>query len=376
MNAPNAPRPLRVLVVDDSVLHRQTIAELLRGVEGVEVVGKAANGEEALRMAALVNPDLITLDLEMPRMDGFTFLRILMSRQPTPVIVISSQSHRENVFKALELGALDFVARPAGAPGDLQSVRDELLAKVNVVRALRPAARMVPIRPTTGTRIVPAVATPSSGAPAVTPTPTPVSALPSAPPGTLRVPRRLVVIASSTGGPQAMLDLAGRLPATSPLGVVIAQHMPERFTRTFAERLHRRAALRVAEAEDGAYAEAGTIWVCPGARATEVELEAASGVPRLRVLPVDASDRYVPSADRLFRTAAATVGTRVIAVVITGMGDDGAASLAAVKRAGGEVWVEAAESAVVDGMPAAARKTGYADVVLSLNGLVTKLSQI
>jgi two-component system chemotaxis response regulator CheB len=358
-------RPLRVLVVDDSVVHRQTISDLLKGADAIEIVGKAANGEEALRMTALVNPDLITLDLEMPRMDGFTFLRILMSKQPTPVIVISSQSHRENVFKALELGALDFVARPTGGPSEFASVREELLAKVNVVRSLRPAVRVAPIRPTTGTR-APVHLPPGTLFP-------PTSADPRllAPSG-VRVPKRLVVIASSTGGPQAVLDLGGRLPATSPAGVVIAQHMPERFTKTFAERLHRRATVRVSEGEDGAWIESGSIWICAGGRATEIEAD-VTGAPRLRVTAVDASDRYVPSADRLFRTAAAAFGNRVIAVVLTGMGDDGAASLAAVKRAGGEVWVESAESAIVDGMPAAARKTGLADAVLPLNALITRL---
>jgi two-component system chemotaxis response regulator CheB len=366
-------------VVDDSVVHRQTIAELLKGAEDIEIVGKAANGEEALRMAALVNPDLITLDLEMPRMDGFTFLRILMAKQPVPVIVISSQSQRENVFKALELGALDFVARPVGGPGELATVRDELLAKVQVVRALRPVSRPPTLRPTTGN--FPALTSLGSGAvlgnvrPGTPPMPAvaPLRATPAA--GVRPLPKRLVVVASSTGGPQAVVDMVGRLPSTTSVGIVIAQHMPERFTRTFAERLHRRAALRVAEGEDGALVEAGTIWICPGGRGTEVELD-PSGLLRLKVVAPDPTDRYLPSADRLFRTAAAAYGNRVTAVVLTGMGDDGALSLPAIKRAGGEVWVEAAESAVVDGMPAAARKTGLADAVLPLNALIARLAAL
>jgi two-component system chemotaxis response regulator CheB len=367
----NTGRPLRVLVVDDSVVHRQTISELLKGADDVEIVGKAANGEEALRMAALVNPDLITLDLEMPRMDGFTFLRILMSKQPTPVIVISSQSQRENVFKALELGALDFVARPSGGPAEVAMVRDELLAKVGVVRSLRPVAKHAPIRPTTGAFSI--TQTGSGRVPSQVqqqaPTPQPK-------PGVPRVaPKRLVVIGASTGGPQAILELVGRLPASTPLGVVIAQHMPERFTRTFAERLHRRAALRVAEAEDGAFVEAATVWICPGARATEIESD-PSGVPRLRVLPTDAADRYTPSVDRLFQSAANTFGSKSLGIVLTGMGDDGANALPALKRAGAEIWVESAESAIVDGMPAAARKTGVADQVLPLTVLIAKLAQL
>jgi two-component system chemotaxis response regulator CheB len=372
-------RPLRVLVVDDSVLNRQTIAELLKGAEGIEVVGKAANGEEALRVAALVNPDLITLDLEMPRMDGFTFLRILMSKQPTPVIVISSQSQRENVFKALELGALDFVARATGGGPEATAMRDELLAKVNVVRALRPVAR-APIRPTTGgftpvSAAAAAVLVTGAKAPAQPLAGVPVFPAPSRAPAARIPPRRLVVVASSTGGPQALLDLVGRIPGSSAVSVVIAQHMPERFTRTFAERLHRRAGVRVAEAEDGAFAEAGTIWVCPGGRSTDVESD-PSGIPRLRVAAVDPADRYVPSADRLFRTAAVAYTHRVLAVVLTGMGDDGALAIPVIKRYGGEVWVEAPDTAVVDGMPAAARKTGLADAVLPLGAIITRVAAL
>ncbi len=365
----SASRPLRVLVVDDSVVHRQTIAELLKGADDIEIVGKAANGEEALRMTALVNPDLITLDLEMPRMDGFTFLRILMSKQPTPVIVISSQSQRENVFKALELGALDFVARPSGGPAEVATVRDELLAKVKVVRSLRPVSRNVPIRPTTGAY---ALTQSSSSRTAVA---APASA--ASRPGVPRVaPRRLVLIGASTGGPQAILELVGKLPPTTPLGIVVAQHMPERFTRTFAERLHRRASLRVAEAEDGSLVEAGSVWICPGARATEIDVDPTSGLPRLRVLPMDSSDRYSPSVDRLFRSAAVGFGGKSLAIVITGMGDDGATGLLDLKRGGAEIWVESAESAIVDGMPAAARRTGIADQVLPLSALITKLVQL
>lgn len=360
-------KPLRVLVVDDSVLHRQTISELLKGAPDVEIAGKAANGEEALRMVALVHPDLITLDLEMPRMDGFTFLRILMAKQPTPVIVISSQSQQETVFKALELGALDFVSRPTGGPAELARMRDDLLTKVSVVRWLRPVSRQVALRPTTGAFMLGG----TRRGPVRTPTP-----LPPTGPGPVRLPpRRLVVIAASTGGPQAILELVGRLSPTMQLGIVIAQHMPERFTRTFAERLHRRSSLRIAEGEDGSWVEAGTVWICPGGRATEL-MRDASGVPRLRVLAPDSSDRYVPCADRLFKSVQSAGIHNALVVVLTGMGDDGAAALPGIHAAGAEIWVESGDSAIVDGMPAAARRTGLADQVLPLTALMTKLAQL
>ena len=386
-------RPLRVLVVDDSVVHRQTISELLKGAEGIEIVGKAANGEEALRMAALVAPDLITLDLEMPRMDGFTFLRILMTRQPTPVIVISSLSQRENVFKALELGALDFVARPVGGPAELATMRDELLSRVQVVRMLRPVTGLGPIRPTTGsfgamssvqaaqlvTGRTPSdkpLGPPTPPSTVTAATPTSATVLANRTPGTTGrlLPRKLVVIGASTGGPQAILDLVGRIPASTQAGFVVAQHMPERFTRTFADRLGRRAAIRVAEAEDGSLVEAGTLWILPGGRSSDIEVDAA-GLPRVRVVPVDPADRHVPSVERLFRSAASAWGSRVLAVVMTGMGDDGAIALQSLRDVGAEIWVESADTAIVDGMPAAARKTGTANQVLALSTLISRLAQ-
>jgi two-component system chemotaxis response regulator CheB len=188
-------------------------------------------------------------------------------------------------------------------------------------------------------------------------------------------PKKLVVVGASTGGPQAVLELVTRLPPNTGLGIIVAQHMPERFTRTFAERLHRRATIRVAEAEDGTLVDAGSMWICPGGLATEVELD-ASGLARLRIIPTDATDRYAPSADRLFRTAAMAFGNRVLAVVLTGMGDDGAIGLATVKRVGGEVWVEAAETAIVDGMTSAARRTGLADAILPLPALISRLAAL
>src|SRR4051812_36459258 len=197
--APTAQRPLRVLVVDDSAYNRRNIGDILASSVEIEVVGKAADGEEALRLATNLRPDVVTLDLEMPRMDGFTFLRILMSRQPTPVIVISSLSQRENVFKALELGALDFVARRTGDSG---AIRDELIAKVNVVRALRPMPRPAAVRPAAGNfQSAPtpvAMQAPSAGGGARAGVPAAPQGVPRPAPTPRLPPRKLVVIASST----------------------------------------------------------------------------------------------------------------------------------------------------------------------------------
>src|SRR6187455_1802248 len=209
MNSQSHP-PLRVLIVDDSVFNRRSITEILSTSPDVEVVGKAADGEEALRLVSMLRPDVITLDLEMPRMDGFTLLRILMTKMPTPVIVISSYSQKENVFKALELGALDFVAKPdLLVPGDL-SIRAELITKILMVRGLhklkRPDPQFLRTRP------------PSMFPPAHAPEPS-----------------RVVVIGASTGGPGALMEVIGAMPEHTDMAILIAQHMPEKFTRTFAE---------------------------------------------------------------------------------------------------------------------------------------------
>ncbi len=346
-------KPFRVLVVDDSVVHRQTIVDMLREIDDVEVVGRAVDGQEALRTVTLLEPDLITLDLEMPRMDGFTFLRLLMATRPTAVLVVSSFSNVENVFRALECGAVDFVARAHG--GDLSSMRAALREKVTALKQSHSHPR--------------ASASSSVGRADAT---QPIRAVtPNAIPRTPHdEPKRVFVIASSTGGPPAILDLVQRLPTSFPHAIIVAQHMPERFTRSFADRLARKSSLRVLEAEDATRVTAGSITILPGNKSSELSAESNSLV--IRVAPLDASDRYSPSADRLF-TSAAPLGARCIAVVLTGMGDDGSMGGAEVLRRGGELWVESAETAVVDGMPAAARRIGPT-IVLSLGILLSRIA--
>jgi len=337
--------PLRVLIVDDSVFNRRSITEILSTSSDVEVVGKAADGEEALRLVSMLRPDVITLDLEMPRMDGFTLLRILMTKMPTPVIVVSSYSQKENVFKALELGALDFVAKPDRyADPDLAAIRDELLRKVTLARTVRLApfaARRLPDLPLQ----------PST---------------PEARPASIMIaPRQVVAIASSTGGPSALMEIFSRLPENSKFAVVIAQHMPDKFTRTFAERLDRRSALRVAEAQDMDPLGEGMGYVCPGKQCMELEMP-PKGPLRMRVRPPDERDRYVPSADRLLTSVAYAVGKRAIGVILTGMGDDGVQGARAILDAGGIVIAESELTAVVYGMPGSAVRAGATTMTLPL----------
>jgi two-component system, chemotaxis family, protein-glutamate methylesterase/glutaminase len=348
------PKRIRILVVDDSAYNRRNIADVFANCAEAEVVGKAADGEEALRMAAALKPDVITLDLEMPRMDGFTFLRILMARQPTPVIVVSSYRQKENVFKALELGALDFVAKPdRQISADAEAVKNEILQKVLVVKNLRPTTGSVP----RSTRLIdrdPQTKTP------------PLSRVP---------PQFLIGIASSTGGPTCLLEIFAKLPNTLSASVLIAQHMPDKFTRTFANRLDKKGVFRVSEAQDGDIVLSRTGFVCPGRQCMEL---AGSGMTelRLRTGVPGGNDRYVPSADRLFKSMAQVWGSRVVAVVLTGMGDDGVIGARAVREAGGIVLAESEETAVVYGMPGSVVRAGLADHVLPLPKIIEYLCNL
>jgi two-component system chemotaxis response regulator CheB len=338
--------PLKVLIVDDSAFNRRSIAEILSSSSSIEIVGRAADGEEALRMVSSLKPDVITLDLEMPKMDGFTFLRILMSRTPVSVIVISSYSQKENVFKALELGALDFVAKPDRyIDPELKSVREELLRKVELARSVR-------------------ISTPARREPVLS--------------GSLQkthsgaAPQNIIAIAASTGGPSALLELFSRLPLRYPHAILVAQHMPESFTRTFAERLDRRSPLAVSEAKEGDLLEAGTAFVCPGRQCLALETSGRSFKIRLR--PPEPEDRYVPSADAMLFSVARVAGNRAIAVVLTGMGDDGARGAKAIVDAGGSVVVESEATAVVYGMPGAVVRSKLASRSLPLPDLALWLA--
>ena len=354
MNSPQSGKPpLRVLIVDDSVFNRRSLSEILTGHEGIEVVGKAADGEEALRLVNALHPDAITLDLEMPRMDGFTFLRILMSKMPTPVVVVSSYSQKDNVFKALELGALDFVAKPDrhGDP-DFAGISRELVQKVMLASTIRMSPRI-------GSMV--SEATKSSTPSDVRRTPAP--------------PRAVVAIGSSTGGPSALIEIFTRLPKNYAHAVVIAQHMPDKFTRTFAERLDRRSSLGVSEAQDRDTVTAGTGFVCPGRHCMDLEADTRGGF-RLRVTSPADTDRYIPSADRLLTSVARAAGSRAVGVILTGMGDDGVLGAQAILAAGGTVIAESDTTAVVYGMPGSAVRAGAVSVVLPLGEIASYLARL
>jgi two-component system chemotaxis response regulator CheB len=328
--------------VDDSEATRAGVGAILEASCGAELVGTAADGEQALREAQRLRPDLVLLDLQMPRMDGFTFLRLLMARQPTPVVVLSAQSRRTDVFKALELGALDFVAKPDGdAP--IESLREALVEKCQLVQALR----IENLGPRAGAREEGALGAEPAG---------------------------VVAVGASTGGPAAIQRLLSALPGDLPLAFVVAQHMPERFTAPFAERLARTTPFAASEAEEGDVVAAGRVLVAPGGRHLEVR-RGPDGTLRAAVLLPGAvpAVKYCPSADVLFASVARAAGGRACALVLTGMGQDGRAGVRAIKSAGGLTLAESADTAVVYGMPQAAAEGGQVDEVLGLPELAERI---
>jgi two-component system chemotaxis response regulator CheB len=349
-------KKIRVVVVDDSAYNRRTITRMLEGVPDVEVVGYAADGEDGIRKIIDLEPDLVTLDLEMPKMDGFTLLRIVMSTCPTPVIVISSRSEDERVFKAMELGAVDFIPKPSSVISeDLLKITGDLQQKVSAVFNLNMAGikrreNFPPFQeiPKKKTKL-------------------PLSRVAA------NVKERFDVIAigSSTGGPPALQNIFTTIKEKLPLCIAVSQHMPAGFTRAFAERLNRASVFDISEAKDGDLVKPGRVLIAPGGKNLLFQKVGNDVVARV-VLP-SAQDRYVPSVDAMFVSLAQIYGPRLLAVVLTGMGNDGSRGVRAVKTSGGEIMAEAEESAVVFGMPREAIATGVVDKIVPIERMAREI---
>lgn len=348
-------KPLRVLVIDDSAFNRRTISEILESNPSIQVVGKAFDGEEGLKLAAQLKPDLITLDIEMPRMDGFTFLRILMHQMPTPVIVISSHSRKDEVFQALELGALDFLAKPSHHLGpDISILKEELLAKVMTIQTLQ----TIPFANAAITRreILSSVATTDAKQIEIG----------------RRDVRRVICVGASTGGPPALETLFRATPASLETAFLVAQHMPEKFTKAFAERLNRMVKMKIVEAEDGMPLTTASAFVAPGGWHMGV-VDVGPAAWEIRLAKPGTEDRYIPSVDFLFSSVAEHFGSSMMAVVLTGMGADGSLGVRAVHKAGGETLAENQETCVVFGMPKEAALTGCVKEVLPMHKIVERV---
>ncbi len=337
---------IRVVVVDDSAFNRRNISELIESSGMARVVAVARDGEEGIKKVFDTRPDLITLDLEMPRMDGFTFLRIIMKSMPTPILVISSWAEQKNVFKAMELGAIDFLAKPKNHGKTSDALRPQIMEKLQVLSQLR--FRNVQRRLS------------HAGAAAQEAYPRPAPA-PEA--GEVEG----VVIGASTGGPSAVQSLITSLPKAFSPAVLVSQHMPENFTRAFAERLDKCARLRVKEAAHGDRVEPGRVLIAPGGKNMLLDMDRKSPVVSLQ--NKKKSDKYVPSVNALFSSAADAFAGRCLGVVLTGMGDDGAEGAQRIKDAGGSIIAESERTAIVFGMPREAIAANVVDEVLNLEDI-------
>ena len=339
--------PVRVLVVDDSALMRKLIPQMLAD-ESIQVVGTAMDGNFCLKKIEELEPTVVTLDLEMPGLNGIDTLKEIMRREPVPVIVFSSHSTEgaSVTMKALGLGAFDFVTKPKDASAHMAETSKELIAKVKAAAECKLKPRVL------------------SGVP---PKPQKASVLAGA-------PTKVVAIGVSTGGPQALEYLFTQLPADFPGTIVVVQHMPDGFTDMFARRLDELSPLRVKEAQSGDLLQPGRVLICPGSRHMKVKRLPMGDI----VVLTDESrvNGHRPSVDVLLRSAAEEFRGQVVGVLMTGMGDDGAEGLGAIKKEGGMTIAQSEESCVVYGMPKAAIERGYAIRVIALDVMAATLQAI
>ena len=351
-------RRIRVLIVDDSALVRSLLSDILSADRSIEVVGVAGDAHVAREKIKLLNPDVLTLDVEMPKMDGITFLRNLMRLRPMPVVMVSSLTERgaDVTLDALALGAVDYLSKPKiDLAATLKDYSEELIEKIKAaakasVRALDPRrAAAIALRP-------------AHNADAVLPK--------ARPPKQLRTTDRIIAIGASTGGTEAIKDVLMRLPPDSP-GVVIAQHIPKAFSTPFARRMNDCSQVTVCEAEDGQQVLAGHAYIAPGDRHLMVVRDGSRYVCRLDDgVPVN---RHKPSVDVLFRAVAQNAGANAIGVLLTGMGKDGARGLKEMLDAGSLTIAQDEATSVVWGMPGEAVSLGAAQHVLPLDSVAAKI---
>jgi two-component system chemotaxis response regulator CheB len=360
---------IRVLIVDDSAFMRKVLHSILLAEPGFEVAGEARDGREAVTQSETLKPDVISMDINMPHVDGLQATEQIMSTNPRPILIVSSESREgaDITLKALELGAIDFVAKPSsGVDLDMSSVRDEL------VRKLRVAAKVRVVRTAVRTKLGQEIA--GSGPrtePGIVPEPkteAPRNGTPPPPRSHNKFP--IVVIAASTGGPATLMKLVPSFPREFPGAVIVVQHMPGSFTSQFSQQLSETCKIRAKEAEAGEIVTPGTVYVCPGSH-------------HLRVSPtgrmtLDDGPRilgYRPCADVTLESVAEYAGSMALAVILTGMGNDGTRGAQAVKNAGGSVLAQDEATSVIFGMNAEAIRAGAVDQVLPIDNIFSAIEK-
>lgn len=359
---PSPNKKFRVLIVDDSAFMRKVLETIFNADDQLQVVGQAKDGREAVSLAESLKPDVITMDINMPHMDGLQATAQIMTTNPRPIVVVSSESKEgaASTLKALELGAIEFVAKPSGAIDlDMNSVKEELLRKVRMaskVRVVRTASRLAStLQGNNGS--APAAPKPAVARPA------------SAISAEQRFP--VVVLAASTGGPATVMRLAPGFTKDFPAAVILVQHMPAAFTNQYATQLEEFTEISVKEAVANDVLQPGTLYICPGGQHLRVsptgriQLDATTG--RL--------NGYLPNIDVTLESVAAFAGPMSIAAILTGMGNDGAAGAKAVKAAGGIVFAQDEATSVIFGMPAEAIKTGSVEQTLPIDDIYSAIEK-
>jgi two-component system chemotaxis response regulator CheB len=355
-------KKIRVLIVDDSAFMRKVLETILVTDENVQIVGHAKDGREAVRLSESLKPDVITMDINMPVMDGLQATAEIMTTNPRPIVVVSSESRQgaASTLRALELGAIEFVAKPSsGIDLDMHSVREDLLRKVRLaskVRVVRSASRIA------------SAITNADGKANLQP-PLPATRLTAPSTNDQRFP--VVVLAASTGGPATVMRLAPGFTRDFPAAVILVQHMPAAFTTQYATQLAEFTGVRVKEAENNETLVPGTFYICPGGQ-------------HLRVMPtgriqLDGNtgrlNGYLPNIDITMESVAAFAGPLSIGVILTGMGNDGTAGASAIKSAGGMVLAQDEATSVIFGMPAEAIKAGAVSQVLGIDGIYAAIEK-
>lgn len=355
--------PLKVLVVDDSGFFRRRIVEILDADPMLTVVGTASDGREAILKAGELKPDVITMDIEMPVMDGITATRRIMALHRTPIIMFSSltQEGAQATLDALEAGALDFLPKKFE---DISKDRDEAKRQLcNKVKAVARGGRAAaaPSRPRPAAPSTSASASTTGAAPAHAAAPAPATTSPSK---IARVNVDLVAIGTSTGGPVALQKVLTQIPASYPHPIILVQHMPASFTPAFAQRLNGLCQITVKEAKDGDPLEPGTALLAPGGK--QMSVEKLAGRAKVRIFDGPESQHYRPCVDISFESVAKVYPGRALGIILTGMGADGREGCRAMKQTGCKIWSQDEASCVVYGMPAAVAEAGISDQVLTL----------
>jgi two-component system chemotaxis response regulator CheB len=348
--------PISVLIVDDSSFFRTRIRGLINSHPELNVVGEATNGREAIDKTLRLRPDVVTMDYEMPLMDGISAVREIMAKHPTPILMFSSltQAGARVTLDALDAGAVDFLPKSyedvGGGPNALKRALCEKILAIAGQARRHPGAASTLARPPGPAPVVPARST-----------------------GKKRYPQRfdLVMLGTSTGGPVALQKILTQIPASFPAPILMIQHMPGTFTGAFADRLNRQCPLAIREAKDGDSLRAGEALLGPGGMQMML-----NGKGRLKIFEGDERLNYKPSVDVTFGSAVKYYGANVLAVVLTGMGADGREGARLIKQANGVVWAQESSSCVIDGMPSAVVKANLADEIIPLSDVARRLMEV